>query len=245
MTDAHGLMKKREELDQQIADCHGLIRHLEGQQATAMADAFLSGNGDHDPHVTQLQSKLTQARAQLADQERIQPILCDRLQKARQALRQAKVREHTLAVDLAGAEIERIKQRVADLSAEINTLLARRVKAENGMGALISERSRLQQLRDAWSGTLEALEALAHDPEAGIRPDEITRVLSEWRAQEQREGCKINHVELGYETATGTITHARITNQQGKEELRELQIIRQEREVRRAAQAEQQPSMAN
>lgn len=244
MTDAHAIMKKIEELEQQITASHGIIRDLEDQETATMADAFLSGNGDPDPLVAQLQSQLARARAQLADQERVRPILCERLQAARQVLRQARGKAHTETIAKAVARQEEIKRQIAALDAQRLPLIQEFPEVESEINRCVNERSRLQQARDAWRGTLEALEALAHDPEAGVRPDEIARVLADWRAQEQREGCKINHVELGYETATGTITHAGITNQQGKEELRELQIIRQEREVRRAAQAERQPSMA-
>lgn len=236
MHDAHGLMRKLEELDAQIAKCHATIRDLEGQQTVAMAEQFLQG--DHVAEIDALRHQLAAKQTDLSRLEAIRPVVVDTLQAARQVLRRTRETAYTETITKAVARQEEIKRQIAALNAQRLLLLCEFGEVENEMIAAIGERSRLQQARDAWSGTLEALQTMAHDPEAPIRPDEIGRVLDEWRAQEQQEGCKINHVELTFETATGTITHAKINTLQTKEELRELALIRQEREARQAAQAQ-------
>lgn len=236
MTDAHGLMKKLEQLDQQIAECHALIRDLEGQQTAAMAEHFLQG--DHAAEIETLRQQLAAKQTELSRLEAIRPVVVDKLQAARQVLRHTRETAYTETITKTGARQEAIKREIAALDAQRLPLLREFSAVETEMISAVGERSRLQQRHDAWSGTLEALEVLAHDSEATIRPDEIGRVLGDWQAKEQREGCKINRVELSFETATGKITHTRITNQQSKEELRELQIFARERENRLATQAQ-------
>lgn len=232
MTDAHGLMKKLEELDQQIAAYHAHIRDLEGQQTTAMAEHFLQG--DHTAEIDTLRQQLAAKQTELSRLEAIRPVVVDKLQAARQVLRQTRETAYTEAISKTVARQEEIKRQIAALDAQRLPLLREFSAVETEMISAVGERSRLQQARDAWSGTLEALEALVHDPEAAIRPDEIGRVLDEWRAQEQREGCRIEHVELAYETVSGKVLSARITRLVSKEELKQLKIFAQERENRLA-----------
>ncbi|GEM_PF-3278147 len=228
---------KLEDLTAEITGLKATITGLAAQQTVALADAFLAGTGDQGPTVMKTKAELATVTAQLAEKEAIRPILCERLHAARHAHRQAKIQAQTEAITKTQARQEEIRRQVAALDAQRLPLLAEFSRVQDAMIVTTHERSRLQQRADAWDGSLDDLNALAHNPEAGIRPDEIARVLADWRAQEQREGCRISRVELGYETATGKLTSARITNLSSKEELRELALIRQEHEARAAAKA--------
>lgn len=224
---------KLEALATEITGLMATIADLEARQTVALADAYLAGTGDEDSHVMEVRAELAKAQAQLTEREAIHPVLCGKLQAARHALRQVRIQAQTEAITKTQARQEEIKRQVAALDAQRLPLLAEFGRVEDAMIAATHERSRLQQRTAAWDGTLEDLDALTHAPEAAIRPDEIVRVLADWRAQEQRESCRISRVELGYETATGKITSARISRLQSREELKELAFVERDRAARK------------
>lgn len=226
--DARGLMEKLTDLDAQIATTHAVIRDLEGQQTDAMAEGFLSDR--QDGRVADLAKRLTEAKLRLAELESIKPSLCDRLQAARAAKRDALIQDFTARIGQAGKRQESIKTQIADLDTQRGFLLAAFEAAERAVRDSVAERSRLQQRGDGWSGTPTDLAKLAQDADSGIRPDEIMRVVAELGEREQRDGCKINGVEVNYQTASGMITSYRCFNVRSKEELKEAVLHQRERE---------------
>lgn len=227
--DARGLMDKLTDLDTQITATHAVILDREGQQTKAMAEGFLHDR--EDGRVADLARQLTAAKIKLAELESIKPILCHRLQAARQARREAMIRDYSVAIDKSGARKEELTTQIADLDRQRRSLLVAFEGADQAVRDAVAERSRLQQRGGGWSGTPADLETLAQDADSGIRPDEIMRVVAELGEREQREGCRIGGVEVNFETQSGRITSYRPFNIVTKETLKELALFAKEREA--------------
>lgn len=241
MTDATTRMTKLRKLDTKIATLTATISDAEGQLAALLAEDF-AGEGECTAQIEPLRTELARLRADLSEKQGIRPYLIDLLQGERAARREARIKDAAERIARAGARQDECNREIAQLTAAWKAACApleqERSDRQNEVLALTQPMVQLQRPLDTWRGPLEACEAAIHDEECWIRPDEIERLLAEWRAQEQRESCRIDIVELAFEFATGKITHARISNQQSKEELKQLKIFAQEREARRAAQAQ-------
>lgn len=237
MTDADTRMAKLRKLDTLIATLTAAVSDAEGRLAVLLAEDF-AGDGDRAAQIEPLRTELARLRADLSEKQGIRPYLIDLLQGERAARRAARIKDFTERITRAVARQDECNREIAQLTtawkAACAPLEQERSDRQDEVLALTQPTANLGRPHDTWRGSLDVLEALIHDEECWIRPNEIERLLAEWRAQEQREGCQITQIELAYETATGKITHARITGQHSKEQLRELKFIAQERENRQA-----------
>lgn len=243
MADVRTIMDKLRDLNQQMTTLTTTIADLEGTLTTAMAEAFVAGSSEQSPELIRITAELARAKAQFAEQATIKPRLLDMLHAARVTRREARITDYAQRIERAAARQEACNREIVRLRAAFEVackpLEQERSDMQDEVLRLAQPSVQLRRPQDAWRGSLEALEALIHDEEAEIRPDEIERVLTEWRAQERREGSRINEVELAFERATGRITTAGIASSHSRAQLRELRGIAQEREerARQAAQA--------
>jgi hypothetical protein len=234
------IMSKIKELDEGIATLRARVPELEVQLTVALTEDF-SGGGDRAAQIEPLRADLARTKAQLAEKYAIIPHLIDMLQAERTDRREAWIKDAAELIARAGIRQDECNREIVQLRAAFEAackpLEQERSDMQDEVLRLTQPMVQLRQGQAAWRGSLVEMEALLHDEACEIRPDELERVLDEWRAQERREQSRIVQVELGFERSTGRITSATIAGKLTREQIREERIIAKEREALAACRA--------